>query len=61
MKYSLQENMLVFNILLYVFTIALTLLFSGLSFKYFETYFLKLKSKFEVVKSSRKIDWGKKG
>jgi len=57
-SFSFHENLVVFNIFLYLSSISLTLFFSGLSFKYFEMHFLKLKSKFEVVKSSRKINWG---
>jgi peptidoglycan/LPS O-acetylase OafA/YrhL len=57
--FGFQSNLLLFNIFLYSITISLTLFLSGLSFKYFEMHFLKLKGKFEVVKSSRKINWDK--
>ena len=55
MNFNLNENLVIFNILLYAISISLTLIFSGLSYKYFEMHFLKLKGKFEVVKSSRKL------
>lgn len=51
---NLTSNSILFNILIYSFTIAITLGLSALSYKYFENYFLRLKSKFEVVKSYRK-------
>lgn len=54
-KFNFHENLIIFNIFLYSITISLTLFFSALSFKYFENYFLNIKSKYEVVKSSRKI------
>ncbi len=57
--YGLETNLWAFNIIIYVAVIALTLFFSHLSFNYFERYFLKLKGKFEVIKSSRKIAWNK--
>ncbi len=60
MRFSFQDNMILFNIFLYSITISLTLFFSGLSFKYFESYFLQIKGKFEVVKSSRKLNWEEK-
>lgn len=56
-KLSLTDNLLVFNTLLYSITIIATLLMSALSFKYVEMYFFQLKSKFEVIKSSRKMKW----
>ena len=55
-QYLGYENQLIFNILLYAISIALTLLFSSLSYKYFESYFLKLKGKFEVIKSNRRMN-----
>ena len=52
-KFSFNDDLIIFNIFLYAISISLTLFFSALSYKYFEMYFLTLKSKFEVVKSSR--------
>jgi len=57
--FSFEGNLLIYNTFLYLIVISFTLFFSGLSFKYFEMHFLKLKGKFEVVKSSRKIGWNK--
>ncbi|HEY1040688.1 MAG TPA: acyltransferase, partial [Bacteroidia bacterium] len=39
---------LVQNIMIYVFSILVTIVISGLSYTYFENYFLKIKSRFEV-------------
>lgn len=41
-----EFNILYYNILLYSMTLSLTILISYLSYKYFESYFLKLKLKF---------------
>jgi peptidoglycan/LPS O-acetylase OafA/YrhL len=40
-----------FNVLYYTLTIFLTLLMSFISFKYFESYFLRIKSKYTVIES----------
>lgn len=50
---EITQNVLLFNVLLYAGSISATLIISGLSYKYVENYFLKLKSKYEVIKSSR--------
>jgi peptidoglycan/LPS O-acetylase OafA/YrhL len=46
-------NVFLFNLILYAGSIVITLVVSGLSYKYVENYFLKQKVKFEVIKSSR--------
>lgn len=48
-----QGNVLMFNVVLYTGSIILTIGLSAISYKYVENYFLKLKSKYEVIKSSR--------
>jgi peptidoglycan/LPS O-acetylase OafA/YrhL len=40
------ENVAIFNLLVYFFTIAITLLVSALSYRYFETFFLERKKRF---------------
>jgi len=45
------SNFVAFHILLTVSSIALTILISGLSYTYFENYFLRFKDKFAVIKS----------
>lgn len=50
---SISGNTLLFNLLLYAGSIILTLVLSSLSYKYVENYFLRLKGKYEVIKSSR--------
>lgn len=49
---GLQDNVVVFNILLYSLSFGMTILLSYLSYEYFEKFFLKFKEKFMVVKSS---------
>jgi peptidoglycan/LPS O-acetylase OafA/YrhL len=46
-------NVFLFNLLLYGVSIIVTLIISGLSYKYVENYFLKQKVKYEVIKSNR--------
>ncbi|MEI6048265.1 MAG: acyltransferase [Bacteroidota bacterium] len=48
----LTGNVFLFNLLLYSGSMMATLIISGLSYKYVENYFLKLKGKYEVIKSS---------
>ncbi len=50
---DISGNVLLFNLTLYAGSIIATLILSALSYKYVENYFLKLKGKFEVIKSSR--------
>lgn len=50
---NITGNVLLFNVLLYAGSIILTLILSAFSYKYIENYFLKLKGKYEVIKSSR--------
>jgi len=50
---NFSGNTVLFNILLYSGSMIATLVLSGLSYKYVEDYFLKLKGKYEVIKSSR--------
>ncbi len=50
---NITGNVLLFNLLLYAGSIILTLILSAFSFRYIENYFLKLKGKYEVIKSSR--------
>jgi peptidoglycan/LPS O-acetylase OafA/YrhL len=47
-------NQILFNGLLYSFSVVLTIALAGLSYKYFESFFLKLKEKFMIVISSTK-------
>jgi peptidoglycan/LPS O-acetylase OafA/YrhL len=49
----LSENVFMFNLMLYSLSIIATIVLSALSYKYIENYFLVLKRKFEVIKSSR--------
>ena len=51
---ELKNNLVLFNILIYFGSVFITLLISDLSYRYFETGFLKLKSKFQVIKSTDK-------
>lgn len=51
-----EENVILFNVVLYVFSFLGTLGISYLSYQYFEKYFLKFKEKFMVVKSSTKAN-----
>lgn len=54
LKYSLfSTNDIMFNVVFYAGTVVLTLAISAFSYKYIENYFLKLKSKYEVIKSTR--------
>ena len=50
-KFDLQSSPLLFNILMYTLATGLTILVSWLSYTYYETWFLKWKEKFMVVKS----------
>ncbi|KAF0198517.1 MAG: acyltransferase [Bacteroidetes bacterium] len=50
---NFSGNTVLFNILLYLGSMIATLVLSGLSYKYVEDYFLRLKGKYEVIKSSR--------
>lgn len=43
----LDENSLLFNLLVYFFSIVITILISGLSFKFYESHFLRIKKKYE--------------
>jgi peptidoglycan/LPS O-acetylase OafA/YrhL len=47
-----KDNPFIFNILIYLFSVILTIAISGLSYKYFESRFLKLKERFMIVMSS---------
>jgi peptidoglycan/LPS O-acetylase OafA/YrhL len=49
-----QENPILFNVFLYSVSVILTIAIAGLSYKYFESFFLKLKEKFMIVMSSTK-------
>ncbi len=49
--YSAAANPLVFNIVLYTLTLSLSILVAGLSYRFFETPFLRLKSRFAIVRS----------
>ena len=44
-------NLVLFNILVYCFTLSGTFLLSYLSYNYFELYFLKMKARFTTIKS----------
>jgi len=50
---NFSGNVFLFNLVLYAGSIIVTLIVSGLSYKYVENYFLKQKVKFEVIKSGR--------
>jgi peptidoglycan/LPS O-acetylase OafA/YrhL len=49
-----KENWIAFNAILYSVSIILTIGLAGLSYKYYESYFLTLKQKFMIVVSSTK-------
>ena len=49
-----ESNFVLFNILLYTISVALTIAIAAFSYKYFESYFLTLKQKFMIVMSSTK-------
>jgi peptidoglycan/LPS O-acetylase OafA/YrhL len=50
-KYLASYNIVAVNIFIYVFSYGLSILLAGLSYKYFESYFLKLKIKYsDIVK-----------
>jgi peptidoglycan/LPS O-acetylase OafA/YrhL len=53
-KLSIDRNHTVFNFYLYLGGVAGTLLISWLSYRYFESFFLTIKERFMVVKSSSK-------
>ncbi len=44
---SLNNNSILFNFLVYIFSIIISILISGLSYKYYESYFLRIKKKYE--------------
>jgi peptidoglycan/LPS O-acetylase OafA/YrhL len=48
-----KDNFWLFNILFYPASIGLTILVSHFSFFYFESYFLKFKDKFALIKSNK--------
>jgi peptidoglycan/LPS O-acetylase OafA/YrhL len=48
------ESIWAFNISFYLLTVGGTILISHLSFKYFETYFLRFKDKFVIVASGKR-------
>jgi len=50
-----QDQPVLFNIIVYILSPVLTVLIAGLSYRYFESFFLKLKDKFMVVKSSTQL------
>jgi len=43
----INENSLLFNLLVYFFSIVISILISGLSFKFYESHFLRIKKKYE--------------
>lgn len=43
-------NTLILNVSIYIISIAVTLLISHVSYKYYETYFLNLKKKFQTIR-----------
>ena len=47
-----KNNFLLFNIFIYTFSTLLTILVSGLSYRFFESFFLKQKERFMIVISS---------
>jgi peptidoglycan/LPS O-acetylase OafA/YrhL len=47
-----KSNFVLFNVLMYVCSVLLTLLVSGLSYRYFESFFLKQKERFMIVISA---------
>lgn len=51
----ITNNMIFQNILIYTLSISLTLLVSWLSFKYVESFFLKLKSRLQIIKTKKKV------
>lgn len=51
-NYNLDQNSNVFNLLLYSGSVLITIVVSYLSYNYFEKWFLNMKEKFMVVKSS---------
>ena len=46
------SNIYLYNLLVYVSVLLVTVVISHLSFRYFESYFINLKDKFAIVKSS---------
>jgi peptidoglycan/LPS O-acetylase OafA/YrhL len=50
-----NENLVLFNGLIYVLIFGFTILISYLSFRYFESFFLRQKEKFIVVASGKKV------
>jgi peptidoglycan/LPS O-acetylase OafA/YrhL len=49
--YTADSQPLVFNVVLYALTLILSILIAGLSYRFFETPFLRLKSRFTIVRS----------
>lgn len=47
-----QGNFVLFNVLIYTFSVILTIALSALSYRYFESFFLKQKERFMIVVSS---------
>ena len=54
--WGLEDNMTTFSILLNLSTLIVTMIIAYLSYTYFEKYFLKLKEKLMVVKSTTSTD-----
>lgn len=53
---TIKENFWLFNILLYGFSLIISILISHISYFYFEIWFLKLKEKFTIIKSYKKYE-----
>ncbi|HTE25990.1 acyltransferase family protein [Flavitalea sp.] len=51
----ITSNLIIQNILIYSLSVTLTILISWLSFKYVESFFLKIKSRMEIVKTKKKV------
>jgi hypothetical protein len=49
------ENTIAYNVLIYLCTFTLTILISYLSFRYYESFFLRMKERFVLVPSGKKV------
>ena len=55
-RYLIVDSEVLMNIIIYTLTILLTIIVSGLSYKFFELPFIKMKSKYSPIKSGKLAD-----
>ncbi len=52
-RYLISDSGIIENIVIYCFTVSLTILISGLSYRFIEKPFIKMKSKYSPIKSGK--------